>query len=729
MKVIVILLCIVLIFSFGWSQTEKVNIPDRFKVLKGTPEEEKAGAMFLNYVEKVIFKQIDKRNEVISSLKTKEEWKSHIKYVEKTFKEIIGTFPERTPLNAKVVGILDRKDYRIEKIIYESLPQFYVTCNLYIPKNVSFPVPAVLNVLGHTSLGKTEEERQIRFINLARRGYIVFAIDPISQGERLQYLDRKTGEDLVAGSPTAEHNMAGNQCHLLGINLALYRTWDGMRALDYLCSRPEVDKERIACTGSSGGGTMTSYLSGLDQRISVSIPVDYVTTWRSRIDAKLSTDAEQLFPGSIAKGVDNRSDFTFLIAPRPLLMGVGIKDNLNPYPGVKVFAPVIEHLYEIFGHKDKFKLESVDVAHTYSKQHRQALYIWLNRWFNYGSGDIEEIPCKIEEEKTLWCTKTGQVLTSLGGKSVAELNKEYAQKIIPKFKELKSINDFNREKKKIVDAVKGLIGYKSLTSIIKSRTIDSFQWGDFRGEKILFYPESDIFVPGLLIFPTNVNPPYPTVVYVDERAKLPDSGARQIIRAILDNGIAVFIIDPRGMGETSTQQSGSPVLYSIMTDQPAFGMQVRDVVGALLYLLNRNDIDKKRITCMGKGLGGLLTLYSAAVEPQFAGVSTVEQLYTYKSLVENGIYKYGLEIIIPGVLKYYDIPNLAGTIAPRPLLIINPIDHNKEIISGDILNKDYEWSYQAYSAVGSRQNIRMLNNFEGAEAREIFTKWLRSWAE
>ena len=132
---------------------------------------------------------------------------------------------------------------------------------------------------------------------------------------------------------------------------------------------------------------------------------------------------------------------------------------------------------------------------------------------------------------------------------------------------------------------------------------------------------------------------------------------------------------------------------------------------------------------MGKGLGGLLTLYAAAVEPQFAGVSTVEQLYTYKSLVENDIYKYGLEIIIPGVLKYYDIPNLAGTIAPRPLLIINPIDHNKEIISGNILNKDYEWAYQAYSAVGSPQNIWMLGTVEGGEARKIFTKWLRSWAE
>ncbi|GAI11627.1 unnamed protein product, partial [marine sediment metagenome] len=157
--------------------------------------------------------------------------------------------------------------------------------------------------------------------------------------------------------------------------------------------------------------------------------------------------------------------------------------------------------------------------------------------------------------------------------------------------------------------------------------------------------------------PIGMNQSSETVIYVDERAKLSDSKARQIIRTILDNGIAVFIIDPRGMGETAPQQRGSPVLYSIMTDQPAFGMQVRDVIGAFLYLLNRNDIDKKRITCMGKGLGGLLTLYAAAVEPQFAGVSTVEQLYTYKSLVENDIYKYALEIIIPGVLKYYDIPN------------------------------------------------------------------------
>jgi len=725
-KLIVQIFFVIFIFFLGLVQTNEKSFAfqEDFNVLKGTPEENKAGTMFLNYVKKILFEKINERNQKIEDFKTIEEWKSHIKFVEETFREIIGQFPKKNQLNVKVTGALDRQEYRIEKIIYESLPKFYVTGNLYVPKGVNFPVPAVLNVLGHTNEGKAFESYQAIFINLAKRGYVDFVIDPISQGERQQYLNRKSGEDLLLGSPTVEHNMAGYQCFLLGINLALYRIWDGIRAIDYLYTRPEVDKERIACTGNSGGGTLTSYLSGLDKRIKVSIPVDYITTWQSRIEAGLSTDAEQLFPNSIAKWVDNRSDFTFLIAPRPLLIGIGIRDPLNPYSGVIAFKPVIERLYERFGDRDKVKFAIFDVEHEYSKQHRQELYLWLNKWFNYGDANVEEEPFATEDEKTLWCTSTGQVLTSLGGKSVAELNRDYAKSIIPKFKEPKSIDEINLEQKRILEIAKKLTGYKPLTHPIESRIVGSFQFGDFIGEKVIYYSESDVFIPGILIFPTKNKPPYPSVVYLDETAKISESKSNNIIKTLLNEGVSVFIIDTRGTGETTPQKGGDPFLYSIMTNQPAFGMQIQDVICALSYLENRNEIDKEKIGIIGKGLGGLLALYASAFNSKFKITAIIENLYTYKSLVENDIYNYGLEVVIPDVLKYYDIPNLAGTIAPRPLSILNPTDHNKKVVDKEILYSNYKWTNNVYSKMNSGKNLQILTSFKDEEINRKLIEWI-----
>ncbi len=729
MRTIISLLCLLMLYSSGWSQDLNLPEPDELKVLKGTFEEKKAETMFLEHVKRVIFAQIDERDKTIENLKTADDWKNHIKYVEKTFKEIIGEFPERTPLNAKVIDVLDRKEYKIEKIIFESFPQFYVTCNMYIPKRVSFPVPAVLNVLGHSLNGKARDAYQAIFINLAKKGYIAFAMDPISQGERFQYIDRKTGEDMVPGSSTAEHNMGGHQCQLLGINLAKYRTWDGMRAVDYLYTRPEVDKNRIACTGVSGGGTMTSYLAGLDKRINVAVPVDYITTWRSRIEAHLTTDSEQLFAGTLVKGADNRSDFTFLIAPRPLLVGIGIRDKLNPYWGVQAFKPVVERLYKTLGYEDRVDFAIVDVEHAYSKQHRQALYLWLHKWFNYGSSNTEEPPFTIEKDETLWCTEKGQVLASLGGKNVADLNREYFLEIAPDFRKPRSVNDFGVQKEKIIEKAKKLTGYENLSMPLRPRKVGSFQWGNFNGEKIIYYSDSDIYVPALLIFPEKINPPHPAVVLVDETTKEPDRNSWSIIKTILDKRSAVFIIDPRGMGETGIKNISQPQIYSIMTNRPAFGMQLSDVAAALLYLEKRDDIVKEKIGCLGKGHGGLLALYAAALEPKFAASSTIEQLYTYKSIVMNDIYKYGLEIIVPGILKYYDLPNLAGVVAPRPLLIINPVNHNKEVISDNVLSKDYIWTHQAYSASGFAENINIIYNADSSEVSKKIAEWLDLWTK
>jgi cephalosporin-C deacetylase-like acetyl esterase len=180
----------------------------------------------------------------------------------------VGGEPARTPLNARTAAVIMRNGYRIEKVIFESQPKFFVTANLYVPTRGSGPYPAILYPLGHESGAKSHLAWQQMLGSFAQKGYVALAWDTLGQGERVQIYDEDLGVSKAGGS-TTEHSMLGAQCLLMGDSLARYTIWDGIRALDYLVSRPEVNAARIGCTGNSGGGTHTAYLSALDDRIQV----------------------------------------------------------------------------------------------------------------------------------------------------------------------------------------------------------------------------------------------------------------------------------------------------------------------------------------------------------------------------------------------------------------------------------------------------------------------------
>ena len=175
--------------------------------------------------------------------------------------EILGGRPQETPLNARTVGTIDRNGYRIEKVVFESMPEVYVTANLYCQRPANLPILASSYPSGTLPNGKAYRNYQYSYQNLARKGYVVLAYDPFGQGERRQYF---LPGPVIRYSPRGEHTQAGRPMILFGSGFARYRVWDGIRSLDYLLSRSEVDPQRIGCTGHSGGGTMTMYLMALD---------------------------------------------------------------------------------------------------------------------------------------------------------------------------------------------------------------------------------------------------------------------------------------------------------------------------------------------------------------------------------------------------------------------------------------------------------------------------------
>ena len=188
------------------------------------------------YLTRIAEGQWASRKEVIAKIKTPAALAVRQEYIRAKLLEEIGGLPAKTPLNARITGSLERGTYRIDKLVFESLPRFYVTANLYVPAGAG-PFPAVLGVAGHSNDSKAEDLYQHAWISLARRGFLVLAYDPPGQGERIEYLDPATGKSR-AGVATSEHTSAGLQCLLTGTNIARYFIWDGIRAVDYLLTPP-----------------------------------------------------------------------------------------------------------------------------------------------------------------------------------------------------------------------------------------------------------------------------------------------------------------------------------------------------------------------------------------------------------------------------------------------------------------------------------------------------------
>jgi dienelactone hydrolase len=279
---------------------------------------------------------LDRRRSAYDALKSRADCKIWQRKRREFFVRQLGGFPKRTPLNAKIVGELKGQGYRVEKILFESRPGHHVTANLYLPVTKG-PYPGVLVPCGHSRNGKAAGHYQRVSSLMAKNGIAALCYDPIGQGERYQSLadsdqthyrtapQHKVPHPRVQFLPTIEHTTMGVGSILLGSNVAQYRIWDGMRAIDYLQSRKDIIPDKIGCTGNSGGGTLTAYLMALDDRIVAAAPGCYLTTFRRLIETQGAQDAEQNIFGQIAFGMDE-PDYVMMRAPKPTLICAATRD-------------------------------------------------------------------------------------------------------------------------------------------------------------------------------------------------------------------------------------------------------------------------------------------------------------------------------------------------------------------------------------------------------------------
>ncbi len=397
---------------------------DPFRVRKDVPQAGPRITPYLEYQLESAWRQDAARQARFESVRTEADLQKLRAEVRKALLDAIGGLPqERTALNARVVGTIPLSGYHIEKIIFESLPKFYVTALLYVP-DAPGRKPAVLVPCGHTTNGKIGY--QYIGHRLAQLGYVALCWDPAGQGERSQFWDAASGKsryNLVCG----EHAVAGNLAYLAGANLARWEIWDGIRAADYLLTRPEVDPERLSITGTSGGGFQTAHIGALDERIKVVMPSCYISSLPMRMSNRIfkdpDSDPEQDLYGMVSGGVDH-AGLLLLCYPRPLFVAAAVEDFF-PIEGTRKTLREVSAIYRRFGHPDRVGHVEGYHGHKYSPENLAAAFAFLDRFNGMPAG--RPLPPEVKlDDKALWCTKTGQIATDMAdARTVQDLVRDY----------------------------------------------------------------------------------------------------------------------------------------------------------------------------------------------------------------------------------------------------------------------------------------------------------------
>ncbi len=582
----------------------------------------------------------------------------------------VGGFPERTPLNARVTGVVERDQYRIEKIVFESQPKLYVTANLYIPKNGKAPYPAVLFPLGHESGAKAHEAWQYVLGSLASKGFVALAWDPIGQGERSQFYDPDLRRSRLVAS-TREHTMLGAQCLLVGDNIARYTIYDGLRALDYLLSRKEVDPLRVGVTGNSGGGTHTAYLAALDDRLKVAAPSCYITSWERLLTQIGPQDAEQNLSPWLNLGFDF-PDLIYAFGGKPYLVLSAIRDFF-PIGGARASIAEARRTYDSLGISEKLGAVEVDDGHGYTLPRRLAAYRWMSKWLKGEEDDGREPPISLATEAELQCTPTGQVSTSFDGESVFTLNRKRAGQLRAK----------SPAKQDVLAAARELSGYRPQPGSPPVTAYGTLQRKDYRVEKFVYESEPGILIPAVLAIPQKQSSGHDAVLYVDGHGKAMLSSK---LGEWMKNGTVVLAIDARGFGETQSKPEAasednriwfgdaSSTSAAFLLGKTLVGLRALDIIKGFELLSQRTDLSLKTIHLVGAGGASVPALFAAALDNRIQSVELDGLLMSWQSVIDTPIHRHAYEQVIPGVIRKFDLPDLAAALSPRNVRITSLVD-------------------------------------------------------
>jgi cephalosporin-C deacetylase-like acetyl esterase len=629
-----------------------------FQVLAPTPVGPRI-TPFLRYQMDQAWQQDEERQKLWRSIRTDGDLLRVQANLRQKLLQMIGGLPsEKSDLHARVTGTLPRDGYSIEKLIFESLPGIYVTALVYAPADRNTRHPAILVPAGHSPNGKIHYQALCQ--RLVSHGYVVIAWDPIGQGERSQFWDAKAGKsryNLICG----EHAIMGNLAYLAGANLARWEVWDGMRAVDYLLTRADVDPDRIGITGTSGGGTQTALIAALDPRIKVAVPSCYISALPMRIANRIfadpDSDPEQDIYGMLSNGIDH-DGLLLLIYPRPVMVASAVLDFF-PIEGARKTFREARELYERFGHGDRIAMVEGYHTHQYSAENQEAAIRFIDHFNGLPASDAFATP-KDLPDKDLWCTKSGQIVTEFAdARSLLNVIREYyeAHKNQPP-RTLK--DEYLRDRRPEIEKwdVEPYAGREAPEGGIAWHKATSAKLGATAVDQYVLHHSAGLQIP-LLYFHAISGEKRAALLWFREDGKASTVDWPEIEKW-LRQGYDVISFDPRGIGETRMPYTAvSPddpalgkldfahayanpisgvlanhVYNSLLTGRPYFFQMIDDA--EIVVRFAEQKLETKVTAVVGSGAAGTLASAISEIDPNRKLLaSETSEVLKWSDLVER----------------------------------------------------------------------------------------------
>ncbi|MFO7918274.1 MAG: acetylxylan esterase [Anaerolineae bacterium] len=603
----------------------------------------------------------------LRALSTKREALDYQERVRAAINAAFSPRPARTPLNARVTGTIDRSRYRIEKIAFESRPHFTVTANLYIPHELEAPAPAVLGTCGHSAQGKAYDLYQGFCQRLAHAGFVVLIYDPINQGERDQYALLEHREAVE--SCTKAHNMMGKQLELLGDWFGMWRAWDGIRALDYLLSRPEVDPQRVGITGNSGGGTMTTWLWAIEERFTMAAPSCFVTTFLNNLENELPADCEQYPPGVLGAGLE-MADFMIARAPLPVLI-LGQHYDYFDRRGHQEAYEQVRDFYKLLGApRENVACFRGDRPHGYWRENQKAMVDFFVH--HAGLGDVEHLDeTDPLEEAALYATPQGNVVQA-GSTPIYQLIAGRADTLTRQRPPLSS--------KALKSKLGELLHLPAERTLPHHRNLRSTERQDETYARYAIETEGSIRA---ILRKKMGDPSHAHSLDVEETIHLflPHYASEEdlqndpLARTLLED-VPLYALDVRGLGESRPDEEGSfwqPYGmdymfhgHSLLFGESYLGRRVLDVLQTMDLLI---DEGAHEIRLYGRGQGALIALFASLLHERVTTVMLKNLPKSYHGWTQAPLVDWPAANCLCDVLRHLDLKDCIEALEERVTII------------------------------------------------------------
>ncbi|MEM3545978.1 MAG: acetylxylan esterase [Candidatus Bathyarchaeia archaeon] len=623
----------------------------------------------------------------LSDLKSREYWFETEFERRRLFIDMLGLSEyfnrKHEPVTPIITGVIQRNEYRIEKLYYQSLPGLYVTGNLYIPEDLDKPAPAILYLCGHSFNQKHAYQAHARkFVQL---GFVTMIIETIQKGE-------------IRGHHHGTYHYGWFNWYSLGYTPAGVEVWNAVKAVDILQSKPEVDPDNIGVTGISGGGAMSWFTAAVDTRIKAVAPVCGTATIESHVCKRtLEGHCDCMF--WINNYMWDLTDVGALIAPRPLLIASTEGDWIFDIESVRLVYRKLKKLYEILQKPENITLVETPGGHGYTEKSRMAVFQWFLKHLKgvetpLEVGDIDESPTSQETIETL------RVFNRIPEDEKVTIVQNWFIKTA-KPPEINNARELENYRERLIQILmeKTFSAFPRKPCNLNFKIDLKQEDGNWLGYLISFTSEEDWRLHMQIIKHSKAPEPTPILLVLNRSAKtLNFHWVEEPSVSGLSTSWARAFLEVRGVGETSWAQDLQWLIRRAapLTGRTIASMRVYDVLRAIEALKSISWIDSKRIGIMGSGEMSVPALYAALLAKDVYTVvlNNPPQSQNVASNPDGS----GPVIEMLNCLRYTDLPYVAGLLWPTHIVFLGPRPET------------YTWAEELYVRLGPPGSVRRVKN-------------------